>query len=199
MRISLKPPNSKAPDSRYTTGLNGSVGQPSNESNITSAKHCPTFLILFALLFALTVPGCAFGQQTAEDFSRRGVAKEKKGDLVGAIADYSKAIDLDPKDTIAYFNRGGAKQMKGDLDGAIADYSKAIDLNPKYAIAYSNRGVAKKTKGDLDGAIADFTKAIDLDPKDPDIYQNRGNAKVAKRDLAGADADFAQAAKLAGH
>ncbi len=95
-----------------------------------AAKHCPIFLILFALVFALTVPGCAFGQQTAEDFSKRGVAKEKKGDLVGAIADYSKAIELDPKDTIAYFNRGGAKQMKGDLDGAIADYSKAIELNP---------------------------------------------------------------------
>ena len=126
------------------------------------AKYRPTFLLLLALLFALTLPGCTFAQQTAEDFYDRGIAKHTKGDLDGAIADFSKAIELKPTDAIAYCNRGIAKEKKGDLDGAIADYSKAIELHPKYAAAYLHRSVAKKKKGDQVGADADYVEAAKL-------------------------------------
>ena len=100
----------------------------------------PTFLILVAFLFALTLRGVAFGQQTAEDFVDRGVAKGKKGDLDGAIADCTKAIELNPKSAVAYSIRGLAKGKKGDLDGAMADCNQAIELDPKCADAYLNRG-----------------------------------------------------------
>ena len=110
-------------------------------------------------------------------YSNRGVAKKAKGDLAGAIADYNRAIELDPKYAAAYYNRGLAKKAKGDLDGAIADYNRAIELDPKLAIAYNNRGIAKEAKGDLDGAIADYNRAIELDPKLAIASNNRGNAE----------------------
>ena len=50
-----------------------------------------------------------------------------------AIADYDKAIELNPKDAQAYNNRGVAKKMLKQYKEAIADYDKAIELNPKYA------------------------------------------------------------------
>ena len=87
---------------------------------------------------------------------------KRKGDLDGAIADYTKAIELKPDDAGAYNNRGNAKQTKGDLDGAIADYTKAIELKPDDAGAYCNRAAWRKAKGDLGGALADYNKAIEL-------------------------------------
>src|SRR5271170_6283914 len=48
-----------------------------------------------------------------------------KGDLDGALADYNHAIELDPKNAVAYDDRGLLKQNKGDNDGALADYNKA--------------------------------------------------------------------------
>ncbi len=47
--------------------------------------------------------------------------REQKGDLDGAIADTSQSLDLDPKNSQAYFQRGFAKLAKGNLDGAQAD------------------------------------------------------------------------------
>ena len=60
-----------------------------------------------------------------------------------AIADFSEAIRLNPKDAVAYNNRGVAYYAKSDLDRAIADFNEAIRLDPKDAIAYNNRGAAR--------------------------------------------------------
>src|SRR5262245_17139890 len=78
-----------------------------------------------------------------------GVEKHERGDLDGAIADYTKAIEIDPRFGDPYQNRGVARRAKGDLDGAIADYSKAIEINPRDKEPYASRGVAKSDKGDL--------------------------------------------------
>src|SRR5262249_3178473 len=78
------------------------------------------------------------------------------GDYNGAIAAFSDAMRLDPKNALAFTNRGVAYERKGDMDRAIADYSEAIRLNPNYALASSNRGIAYARKGDNDRAIADF-------------------------------------------
>ena len=61
------------------------------------------------------------GSQDAIVYYGRGLAKSTKGDQDGAIADFSKAIELNPKLAEAYLNRGLAKSTKGDQDGAIAD------------------------------------------------------------------------------
>jgi tetratricopeptide (TPR) repeat protein len=136
------------------------------------------------------------GVSIRDAYYNRGAAKIEKGDLDGAIADYNRAIELNPKDARAYYNRGIAKRAKGDLDGAIADFSRAIELDPKYAIAYNNRGIAKDDKGDLDGAIADYNRAIELDPKHAVAYNNRGFDKEARGDLDGAIADYNRAIEL---
>src|SRR5882724_3529440 len=82
----------------------------------------------------------------ANAYNERGIAKGVKGDIDGAIADFTHAIELYPKYGTAYNNRGLAKKNKGDLDGAIADGTRAIELDPKDAGAHSNRGIAKQAQ-----------------------------------------------------
>jgi len=51
-----------------------------------------------------------------------------------AMADYDKAIELDPGYGSSYFNRGIARQHLGDKKGACEDFNKALALGYENAI-----------------------------------------------------------------
>lgn len=57
-----------------------------------------------------------------------------------AIVDYTRALEVDPANSFAYYNRGITKDRMGDFEGAVADFSSAIALDPKNADFYHNRG-----------------------------------------------------------
>ena len=118
---------------------------------------------LLLLVLLVVIHHRAFCDEADDRFSR-GKAKFWRGDTNGAMAEFNRVIELDPKYIDAYPNRAFLRQARGDLDGAIADYTKAIELKPGHVLAYSNRGNTRQLKGDLDGAVADYTKAIELDP-----------------------------------
>lgn len=132
----------------------------------------------------------------ADHYYASGLKKQNKGDLDGAIADYTRAIELNSKYTEAFNNRGNVKGAKEDHDGAIADLSRAIELDPKHTISYNNRGAEKMQKGDFDGAITDFNSAIELNPGYANAYHNRAYAKDKTGDSDGAMADLERAIKL---
>jgi tetratricopeptide (TPR) repeat protein len=113
-----------------------------------------------------------------------------------AIADYTKAIELDPQYTDAYYNRGVSWDNAGEWEKAIADYSKAIELDPGYSKAYDNRGVICGKIGKLDMAIADCSKAIETDPKSAEAYDNRGLAYSYRGEWDKAIADYTRATEL---
>ena len=50
--------------------------------------------------------GRAAYAQSAVDWFNSGLKKAKSGDLQGAIADWSKAIEMYPQYAYAYYNRG---------------------------------------------------------------------------------------------
>ena len=90
-----------------------------------------------------------------------------------AIANYAKAITLDPTAAALYSNRGNAYTSIGQYDLAIADYTKALQYNGTASIvseikqqlaqAYlhrGNRGVKKI--GDTIKACTDFRHACEL-------------------------------------
>jgi tetratricopeptide (TPR) repeat protein len=132
-------------------------------------------------------------QTTAREYCNRGVTKQQKGDLDGALADYSRAIDLNPHGATAYNNRGLVKVAKGDLDGALADYNRALEITPRNFEIHGNRAAALQKKGDLDGALTDYTVAIKLWHHYATGYRNRAKIKIAKHDLDGAIEDCSQA------
>jgi tetratricopeptide (TPR) repeat protein len=99
---------------------------------------------------------------------------KNKAQLDRAIADYSKAIELNPEYADVYYNRGNAYIDKKEFDRAIADCNKAIELNPDYADAYYNRGLAYSRKKEFDRVVIDFGKAFELKPDDEIAYNFAG-------------------------
>ena len=155
-------------------------------------------LVLPVLLLAaslIAIANDATGQ-TAKEYCNQGVAKQKKGDLDGALADYTRAIELNPFDAILYNNRGVAKTAKGNLDSAIADFDRALQLDSRNAEAYDNRGIAVQKTGDLDGALRNYDRAIDLSGKFARAFAHRGYIKMTKGDLDGALGDYNNAIAL---
>ena len=66
----------------------------------------------------------------------RGLERQSKGDIEGAIEDFSKVISMKPQALIlaaAYNNRANARASKNDVDGAVSDYSSAIQVLPSDA------------------------------------------------------------------
>ena len=99
-----------------------------------------------------------------------GVDKYEQGDYQGAIADYNKALEIKPKNAIAYYNRGVVMGKLKEFKGAIADYTNAIEINPQYAGAYLNRGITRELVNDLQGACDDWRKAVDLGKERPAVW-----------------------------
>ncbi len=113
-----------------------------------------------------------------------------------AIAAYSRAIELKPKNAGYYNDRGVAYGEKGDPELAINDFNTSIQYNPDNAETYYNRGVAYDMKNDVEHAFKNYTKTIQLNPKYANAYVNRGNAYNNKGRLTLAINDLKKAIRL---
>jgi tetratricopeptide (TPR) repeat protein len=81
--------------------------------------------IIFTILFLIFYSVPLGYPQTAESYSEMGVDKFLKGDYQGAIQDFDKAIQLNPKGGEAYYNRGVAKILSDQKDSGCSDLSRA--------------------------------------------------------------------------
>lgn len=90
----------------------------------------------------------------------KGLIHSKKGEIELAIADYTKAIELNPDNADAYHHRGNAYRNKGNIDKAIADYTQMIVLRPKIPESYYIRGEAYLCAEKWEEAKRDLTAAI---------------------------------------
>ena len=106
------------------------------------------------------------------------------------IEHYTKALELNPQMSSAYYNRALIYADIGEYDMAIKDYNSVINLDPEDAGAYSSRGEAYWHKGESDNAIADYSKAIELDPNDAVNYCKRCEVWLGLREWEKAKADL---------
>ena len=107
------------------------------------------------------------GAQLAQAYNYTANALVAKGDVDGGIANYDRAISLDPSKAIFYSNRADAWNRKGQYDRAIADADQAIRLDPRYVRAYLHRASAWDSKGVYDRALADYDPLFASSPAKP--------------------------------
>lgn len=119
-----------------------------------------------------------------------------KGDLNGAIAYCTQAIQLSPDNATAYSIRGALYYRRNNFNGAIADFNKAITLNPGDYRNFYNRGLAHVKINDFRKAEADFGNAIQRNDADADSYYNRGVCRQRLGNAYGAQQDLNKAKAL---
>ena len=95
------------------------------------------------------------------------------GDLNGALARCTQAIELNPDNATAYSIRGAINYRQNNFNGAVADFNKATELNPSDYRNFYNRGLANVKLKDYRRAERDFSRALELNPGDEDSRYNR--------------------------
>jgi len=108
--------------------------------------------------------------------NNRGRAYSLLDQPIRAIADYDRAIRVDPQYELPYHNRGVAYDKLKDYDRAIADFNRALAIKPDLAVAYEGRGAAYSHQGEYEKAIADFDRALKIDPSLDVVYIDLGIA-----------------------
>jgi len=145
-----------------------------------------------AFLTALLEEGHLKDGQRASILGRRGVTYLLMGQYEPALADFTRAIELDPNYAGAIARRGETCRLMEQYDQALADFTRAIELDPNDAWAIASRGETCRLMEQYDQALADFTRAIELDPDDWHLYdrallyQKMGQGGQAEADLAAA-------------
>ena len=144
----------------------------------------------------------------SQDFASVGVAEVaqkhiaagdelyKEGQVEASIAEYDKAIRLDPEDSLAYHVRALRYDELGQFERAIQDYNEAIRLYPQDYLAHQSRGsdyqelgqhqqaihlkpqlkFALNSRGRSYSALGQHQRAIRINPRYGDAYFNRAIA-----------------------
>jgi tetratricopeptide (TPR) repeat protein len=113
-----------------------------------------------------------------------------------SIQNYSKSIELNPNNSMAYNNRGLIYDQLGEYVLALQDLNKVIEITPQSAVAYVNRGAIYYSLEDYARAIQDLDQAIKINPQLGDSHYNLGLVYKNSGDYERAIRAFDKAAEL---
>lgn len=126
----------------------------------------------------------------------RAVHRGRMKQHAEAIADFDKAIALQPREYGYYVGRSGAHGAGGDHRAALLDAGKAAELEPKSAQAQLLMGAAHEGLQDYRRATEHFGRVIELAPGDARGHDARCWARAMLQDFAGARSDCDRALEL---
>ncbi|MGW5684097.1 tetratricopeptide repeat protein [Nonomuraea sp. NPDC003754] len=112
-------------------------------------------------------------------YANRAQLRAMSGEPEQALADYTRAIEIDPGYPDYYLDRGDLLRRLGRTEQALADFESAMRLSPPWPEPYYNRAELRYAAGDLDGALHDLDRALELDPDFAPAYVNRAGLRAA--------------------
>jgi tetratricopeptide (TPR) repeat protein len=107
---------------------------------------------------------------------QKAVARETRGDLVGAATEYRKVLKREPDNIDALFLLGRAHCQQGRFEPAADLLHKVISLNGNYAPAYNLLGVTLCRLGRPGDGLATFERALAINPHFELALINKGDA-----------------------
>jgi tetratricopeptide (TPR) repeat protein/mono/diheme cytochrome c family protein len=121
---------------------------------------------------------------------------EMKGELSGAVLQFTEAVRIRPDDPIANNALGAVLLSGGRIDGAILHLNAALKGRPDYFDAHYNLGNALAAQGDFAGALTHFQAAVRLHPQDAGAQANLGSALAETGNLKEARLHFERALEI---
>lgn len=122
--------------------------------------NCFFFQKIIVVVLSLAFTAFVFGQNNAE----RQKCLETDFDCI--VAEFTRAINSNPKDEEAYYGRGNALARQEKYEQALKDFDEAVRLNPKFAMAHDGRGFVFIRQRRYAEAVAEFARAREVEPKD---------------------------------
>jgi tetratricopeptide (TPR) repeat protein len=127
---------------------------------------------------------------------RRGQTYSAIGRYEDALADFNRAIELDPGRAWAIAERAQTYRLMERYDDALADLNRAIELDPGRAWAVLQRAQTYRLMERYDDALADLNRAIELDPRYALAIAGRAETYWSMERYDDALADFNRAIEL---
>ena len=124
-----------------------------------------SFLVLVALGVAGTVALHLVRLPTgARGYYNRGVEDNRRGDYESALANFERALSIEPQRSDAHVARAVTWCELGKPFSALEDADAALSTSPASSRAYYVRGTAQRLIGREDAALSDFQRAFKIDP-----------------------------------
>ncbi|WRZ92323.1 tetratricopeptide repeat protein [Streptomyces sp. NBC_01007] len=120
------------------------------------------------------------------------------GEYERALAEYDRAIEIDPDEARVHHGRGFTHQLLGDYPAALAAFDRADELRPDTGWIIAERAETHRMAGSFEEAIADFDRAVALDPTNADALASRAVCRHALDQFEAAGADFDRALSIDG-
>jgi len=129
-------------------------------------------------------------------YAARGSVYNSELEFSKAIEDYSKAIELNPRNFGAYVSRAYVYSRIDEYGKSVEDWTFLINNDGQNAASnYNNRAFMYFYTGRYGEALADINKAISIDP-DAHFYDTRGTIYRAMGNYDGAISDYSEAIRL---
>ena len=153
------------------------------------ASHKQYYIIVFSLMIiSVTSMG-----QSREFLFNNGI-NYLLADKEIAVEQFTKAIELDPNFSAAYFYRGVAEFKLGHYETAIKDFNKVNELDSTVRVVHAYKGFAYRQLGDSDKSLAAFSQYMNSQDNLSALdYRLIGKAKMEVGDVDGAIKDFESA------
>ncbi|CAN5151202.1 hypothetical protein BH09PSE2_BH09PSE2_12490 [soil metagenome] len=130
-----------------------------------------------------------------DDYLKRGYALNNAGRSAEAVADFDKAVALDPGSATAFANRGLANAFLGRVVAARTDLDHAEALDPENLVVWNARGVLADSQGRWGEAVEAYTHALKIRPNAEFALSRRAGVYVVMKSTPEALADIDAALK----
>ena len=132
----------------------------------------------------------------ARRYMESGNDLEKKQDLEGAIACYSKAVVIEPASPQVYYHLAEAQFKAGRFQSALLSYTLAITIDPNHIGALRGRSRLCFQLALHGQALKDLSRLIQLAPGNAEYHYQRAKALLKLNNVRSAYHDFLKAHEL---
>ena len=132
----------------------------------------------------------------SQGYATRGQVLAKSGKTEEALAEFDRALALDPYNVQALYGRGLIYQAEKQYQQAIEDFTAANGLTPQKVEPLLGRATSYLALDKAREAVADLDEAVQADPNSANAWSARGQAYERLGDRAKAVESYGRALNI---